>query len=685
MKLLLSSLIIILSFQLNASHVVGGHVGYAPTGNLNEYVLTLTLYRDCSGINAPTSVSIQASNDCGLVNPVLTLSLITSSEISQLCPYDLPNSTCNNGTLPGIQKYIYEDTLILSGGCNYWTFGYNVCDRNASTNLDGVGCFYIETTLDNADFPLNSSPIITNLYQVPYVCNNLPVDISSYIVDANLDSLNFSFVNAMSLAGTNIGYLGGFSASSPIPGITINQTTGQIQFTPTINGIFVVTILIEELDQYGNIIGTMMHDFEFIVETCTNNPPTHNNTISNFNNFGSNASLQPNGSIELCSGDQFCFDYVFTDADLGDSLVLSSDILSNFPGATFTQTGNNPATASICWPFQSNYTSSSFSVYATDNVCPIPGVSSKTFGLTLPPPIKILNDSIYSCLGLTPQNASANTNLNLYWTDLNGDTLNIGSEISCNPCSNPQFFFSSSAQVIAKANTNCTVSDTLTIIIGTAVNADFANDTSYICQGDSIVFQSPSPSAFNTWNNSLSQDSIVVTSPSTPIYVFLESELNGCTSYDTTIVIQNLLPTPLIQVSSSGLTTSSYSNYQWIYNNSPISGATNQNLTPLSNGYYQVEVVDSNGCSNISPYFSIVNLGLENNNQQHKIYKIAENVIIEIEDENQIAEIYNLNGKLIIKQTLKSNKNIISVPNSHQIYLIKIINQKGELTCVKKL
>ena len=47
------------------------------------------------------SVDIVATNDCSLANPVINLPQISFSEVSQLCPADLPNSTCGTGTLPG--------------------------------------------------------------------------------------------------------------------------------------------------------------------------------------------------------------------------------------------------------------------------------------------------------------------------------------------------------------------------------------------------------------------------------------------------------------------------------------------------------------------------------------------------------------------------------------------------------
>ena len=134
-----------------ATHIAGGNISYSCTGNPNEFLVTLTLYRDCSGVSAPNSPGIVFSNSCGLANPgTLNLSLQSSSEVSQLCTPEVPNSTCGSGSLPGMQEYIYTGTVTLNPVCDAWTMSYQVCDRNPSTNLVGTNCFYIESTLYSA-------------------------------------------------------------------------------------------------------------------------------------------------------------------------------------------------------------------------------------------------------------------------------------------------------------------------------------------------------------------------------------------------------------------------------------------------------------------------------------------------------------------------------------------------------
>ncbi len=122
---LLFFLIVIPNFS-QASHISGGDITYECIGP-NQYFITLKLFRDCSGISMSSTSSIVFTNSCGLTNPTLTLNLqdpatnancagtvaSCATEISQLCPTQISNSTCNGGTLPGMQLYTYTGVVTL--------------------------------------------------------------------------------------------------------------------------------------------------------------------------------------------------------------------------------------------------------------------------------------------------------------------------------------------------------------------------------------------------------------------------------------------------------------------------------------------------------------------------------------------------------------------------------------------
>jgi gliding motility-associated-like protein len=486
-------LLILSLFTFNfafSSHISGGNISYSCTGNPNEYLITLSLYRDCSGVSAPNTPSVSFSNSCGLANPAslnLTIDNILSGEISQLCTSELPNSICNGGTLPGYEQYVYTGLVTFPGPCDSWTISYDICNRNAATNLSGGNgnCFYIESQIFSQTNACNNSPTIVNQNPVPYVCNGQPATYDYGIGEVDGNTLQFSFVNALDVNATNIGYNAGYSASSPIPGISINSTTGQLTFTPGLVGNFVVTIMIQEFDANGNLIGTMIHDTQFVVQNCTNNSVQSSSGGSNFQNNGTNAVFSNGNTITMCGGDQFCIDVVFTDPDVGDILQLETNATTLLPGATFTQTGTNPATGTLCWTYQSGYLGNLISITATDNACPTPSNSSVILNLDIPPPLNVsANDTI--CGNEVAQLQAIGTPP-LTWSSISGDPIIIGTNFSCNNCTNPIATPTVTTMYEVMDGSVCQLRDTIVVAVVQNHNNIFSNiytnDTS-VCSGE---------------------------------------------------------------------------------------------------------------------------------------------------------------------------------------------------------
>jgi len=484
--------LIVLTLTFNslfATHIAGGNISYTCTGNPNEYLITLTLFRDCGGVNAPPGTTIDFSNTCGFANPNLNLVLdnVLTAEISQLCPGVVGQSECNGGAFPGYEQYVYTGLVTLPGACDSWTLSYDICNRNAATNLTGGtgNCFYVETEIFSATNACNNSPTITTNYPVPYFCNNQPVTHNFGIAEADGNTLQFSFINALDLNGTNIVYNAGFTPTSPITGISIDPNTGEITFTPTMVGNFVITILIEEFDANGNLVGTMIHDTQFVIENCSNQgvqPPPPGGT--NFQNFGTNATLTNGNVISMCDGDQFCVDVVFSDPDVNDILYLGTNAMTLLPGATFTQTGTNPATGTLCWTYQSGYTGNLISITATDSACPTISFTTFTLQLDIPPPLNVsLNDTI--CGDQTAQFQAIGTPP-LTWSVIYGDPMVIGTNFSCNNCTNPVATPTITTAYQIVDGSVCQLTDTIVVAVvqnhGTIDANIITNDTT-VCSG----------------------------------------------------------------------------------------------------------------------------------------------------------------------------------------------------------
>ena len=405
-NLILSAVFIVSSAPLFATHVAGGNIAYQCTGIPNQFLFTLTVFRDCdSGANLGVNQILDVSNDCGftLTTP-LAVTRILVEEVSQICVAELPNTSCDGtGALEGMEKQVFTGIYTLPDTCDSWTFSWDACNRNDVTNIQNAdgNCFYVETTLNSGTQACNNSPTI-NAQPIPYVCANQQVTYDFGILEPDGDSLTFEFILPLDLNAGPIAYQPPYTLAQPIPGISLDFNTGQISFNYSIVGNFAIAILIKEYNQCDELVGTMVHDFQFVIETCTNQVPQVVSTptvITSFNNFGTNAQLLNDNQIKLCTGDQFCFDISFNDVDPNTNILLSSNATLFLPGATFVTAPGNPATATICWTYVQGYTGSVISINATDDACPVPGFATYVVDLDVPPAVFPGEDSTFLLCG----------------------------------------------------------------------------------------------------------------------------------------------------------------------------------------------------------------------------------------------------------------------------------------------
>jgi len=492
---------LVLSFYSYSSHITGGFFEYECLGN-DEYLITLNLFRDCSGITMPTSVFVDFTSTCG-GNSNATLNLDQSllpanmqitadggGHISQICTPQLLQTTCYGGTIPGNELYIYQATVTLSPPCDTWTMSWGTCCRNTTVNVptssgDGV---FLEATLNSLTAPCNSSPSFLTPYPIYYACANQQSVINYSIAEPDNDSLVYSLIGAYESAGLNLTYGGGYSGASPIPGIVVDPLTGEITVTPTALGNFIIALQVEEYDILGNLLGTTFIDAQIVVQTCTNNVP--NTPIGTIENFSGTGAVQtgPN-SIDLCLNDNFCFDVSFADADM-DVLTIFSNVDSILPGATLTFDNSVPgtATATVCWTATPNFQGSTIVIYANDENCPIPGVVAISVDVNINLGTYAGVDGLI-CGNMSHQMvASGGTVFN--WSVVSGDPIIIGTNFSANPSQIPVATPSQTTtyEVISNLGGTCSNVDYVTVvvqqnlgdinIISTTANPDL------VCMGD---------------------------------------------------------------------------------------------------------------------------------------------------------------------------------------------------------
>ena len=475
------------SLSARAGHIAGANnLTYECLGN-EEYLITLSVFRNCSESSTldPTQ-TIQFTSDCGHFFS-LPANLIFTEEVSQLCPTALANSACSGGPWPGMEIFKYQLTTVLDT-CDSWEIYWQRCTRSVTNNVDDTTfpCFYVNAMLNNAEAPCNNSPAISE-ESIPYVCVNQPVNYNPGVVESDGDSLRFYLVPGLDQGAVPIIYEPGFSGLVPIPGITIGNNSGQLSFTPPATGTYTVVIEVEEYNSEGVLIGTIRQDIIFVVENCPQ--PVPQPDPGGFSSYSGSGTLVESNVIQVCGGDQFCAEMEFTSVNPSSVITLSSQIETILPGATFTQTGTNPAVAEICWTVPPGFSSAyQINIVAQDDACPVFGVAY--WGFVITPSIGVYGgpDEVI-CAGESVQ-LEATGDTDYLWQTFTGDPIVEGVNFSCTNCPNPVATPSeTTAYLVTGLNntTQCIATDTVVVgisledmFVETASESCFLNDASIV-------------------------------------------------------------------------------------------------------------------------------------------------------------------------------------------------------------
>lgn len=399
--------------EAQASHLAGADLTYQCVGN-NRYVVTLTLYRDCAGIDIGTfPQTINAYSDsCNLGFPhdvfppggvgdiQYQLPFDTSYEVSQLCPQVIGQSSCTVGPngLPGIEVFIFSDTIDLPASCTDWVLSWSTCCRNpAITNIINPGSqnLYIEAGLNSTI--CNSSPTF-NSNPVPYFCAGRCYNYNHGAVDIENDSLRYELTCVLSNPGACIPNSAGFSPTNPMqvqPGTTFgfNQFTGQMSFCPLAGTAQqpVVAVTVYNIVN-GDTVGFVQRDIQMVIlnnPSCTSPIGSNNPTVNAGGTFDTTAS-----SFVVCEGETLIFNIVLTDPD-GDTIRINplNTTLNQVFGAnnvTIIPNTNPPYSHDSVQLFvqinavSANLGVNQFTIGVTDGACPIPGDQILGYNLIIP-------------------------------------------------------------------------------------------------------------------------------------------------------------------------------------------------------------------------------------------------------------------------------------------------------------
>ncbi len=464
------ALVLLLLFSVcnisRANHVMGGEITWECSGN--NYVFTLTFFRDCNGAEINTvSEVIRVWNHPTLTSIILPF--FSRDDISPTCnqvsgspvPLDCGSGFAGGNGIGAIEKITYRSNPVAISGVPPsvgWIFTYDNFSRsNTITNLINPSTYGM--TIASAIFQTGTSGCVDNsprFLQEPYFvsCAGTPFEYNMNAVDPDLDSIAISFATPYNnfTSGTYnppvnpapIPYEPGFAVNSPTPGIilnpsnipaVINPNSGALTFTSYTPGSYVVKVIVKSY-RNGLMNAYVEREMQLVVASCSGNNNTpiisgpfaggtfetnvNAGSLVNFNLVSTDLELLQDGSpqsnILSASGPMFGTNFTSaTGCDIAPCATLNATpLITGIQGvsATFNwqTTCDHLVDASGNSVDQMPY---HFVFKVQDNYCQVPKVKYATVTINVVNPGVIYSPNI-SCI-----QGSSNGNYTIQWTPVN--------------------------------------------------------------------------------------------------------------------------------------------------------------------------------------------------------------------------------------------------------------------------
>jgi len=177
-----------------------------------------------------------------------------------------------------------------------------------------------------------------------------------------------------------------------------------------------------------------------------------------------------------------------------------------------------------------------------------------------------------------------------------------------------------------------------------------------LCDGTNSVLSYagvPVPAGTNYFWNTGDTNQILKITQGNPYIIYLSK--GPCKLSDSILAIFKTLPKPTISWLEPRLNTQAFTSYQWLLNGIQIPAAETQSHSVVENGYYQVRVIDGNGCENTSDSFLVTLSKIAYN-----IYPNPTDGDIKIDSpfENVDCRVSNVLGMTVVRQVLESGKKV---------------------------
>lgn len=398
---------------VNASHLIGGHIGYEFLSYNNDeskvtFQVTVTAYYDCTspfwGTGFPEAVLpirvYEGSYTDSEISFIRTLGL-PLADSTRITPNTPEN--CSFGFNSCIYLVVFQGQVELDVSERGHHFLYDRCCRppgiqNIHNSGEQAMTYHAWTgpTAGNHSVPNTAPQFFDTL--VGYVCANDTTAMFNDVIDPDGDRVEFSI--EVPYRGTT----GSGNGGAPPPSISpndfsnysfppstviwrvghsplmpfgtsgyhnIDAQSGLALFSTSQTGPYVIAI---ELKEYRNnrLIGVTRRDLQLSAIDCPGNSPP------SFNSIGTHPKKTGSNTFTIQEGDSLCFPIRYTDADSNDELQLrvrGNLFNTNTTHAPQINTVKNQLVIDeeFCWQTacgEGRSTAYTFVTMATDNGCP---------------------------------------------------------------------------------------------------------------------------------------------------------------------------------------------------------------------------------------------------------------------------------------------------------------------------
>ncbi|ELR72848.1 protease, putative [Fulvivirga imtechensis AK7] len=394
-----------------------------------RYEITLTVYSECGSqaiLESYYPIKYYAT-DLSIVpeSPLsFNVNKHSTTEVKLFC--DAVTTDCSGGSRRGVERVVYKGTVNLSsyGASEDWRFFWQRPARSeviTTLVVPEAEDFFIEASMNSKVAPCNQS-VVFDGSPVATVCINQEQTFNNVAVDPDGDELRYSLVAPKSNFETEVVFASGYDASSFMTfanDATLDVSSGDLTFNPTMLEVGITDFKVEEY-RNGQLISWVKRGIQFTSIDCSNTLPV----LSDFNGINSD-------KISVCAGEFVDVTFDATDAD-NDNLTIT---LLEGPSATFHVDHNNSTspTGQITWtPTQSDVGTRQFVVQVSDNVCPQPGIATKTYTIEVraTPSFDLGASQDLGCnetITLTPTVTGGDGNYTYMWSDgSTGTSLEVG-------------------------------------------------------------------------------------------------------------------------------------------------------------------------------------------------------------------------------------------------------------------